>query len=105
MTDFFGPMPKLLTLQWLRSSKYFRDNGELINTMISGSPGTNCFGPEENLFKQHKSNKIAKKECPMLELLRYVLRYKSKERPSVKDALKYTWLGITSETITVTTML
>lgn len=41
----------------------------------------------------------------MLELLRYVLRYKSKERPSAEDTLKYTWLGITSETITVTAML
>lgn len=105
MTDFSGPMPKLLTLQWLRSSKYFRDNGELINTMISGSPRINCFGPEENLFKQHKSNKIAKEECPMLELLRYALRYKSKERHSAEDALKYTWFRITSETIKITAML
>ena len=94
MTDFLGPLLKLLTSRWSRSSKYFRDNGELINTMISGPPGINRFGPVENLFKQHKSNEIAEEEeCLVLDLLRYVLRYEPKERPSAEDVLKHTWFN------------
>lgn len=91
MTDFLGPLPKFLTSRWSRSSKYFRD-GELFNSMISGPPGIIRFGPVENLFKQRKSSEIAEKEeCLVLDLLRYVLRYEPKERPSAEDILKHTW--------------
>jgi serine/threonine protein kinase len=93
MTDYLGPLPKRLTARWSRSSKYFRDDGELFNTMISGPPGiSDRFGPLENLFKQHKSDEIGEEEERLvLDLLRHVLRYEPEERPSAEDLLKHPW--------------
>ena len=92
MTDYLGPLPQHMISQWSRSSKYFRDNGELFNTMISGPPGINRFGPVEELFKQNKSDEISEeKEHLVLDLLRSVLRYEPKERPSAEDILKHPW--------------
>ncbi|KAL8903828.1 MAG: hypothetical protein Q9171_007266 [Xanthocarpia ochracea] len=92
MIDVLGPLPKHLFSRWSRSSKYFSDNGELINSMIDGPPRIHRFEPLENLFRQNKSNEIAEEEEGLvLDLLRYVLRYEPKERPSAEDILKHTW--------------
>ncbi len=94
LTDILGPLPKHLFSRWPRSSKYFNDNGELFNSMISGPPGIHQFEPMENLFRKHKSNEIAEEEEGLvLDLLRYVLRYEPKERPSAEDVLKHAWFG------------
>ena len=94
MTDLLGPLPKFLTSRWSRSSNYFRDDGKLFNTMISGPPGINLLGPVENLFRQRKTNEIAEEEERLvLDLLRYVLRYEPEKRPSAEDILKHTWFG------------
>ena len=92
MTDVLGPLPKHLISRWSRSSKYFNDNGELINTMINGPPGINRFGPLEKIFRQNKSDEISEEEEGLvLDLLRYVLRYEPKERPLADDILKHPW--------------
>lgn len=92
MTETLGPLPKLLTSRWPRSSKYFGDNGELFNSMVDGPPEINPSETMESSFKKHKPNEITEEEERLvLDLLRYVLRYEPKERPSAEDILKHTW--------------
>ncbi|KAL8912724.1 MAG: hypothetical protein Q9172_007454 [Xanthocarpia lactea] len=94
MTDIMGPLPEHLFSRWSRSSKYFNDNGELFNSMIDGPPKIIRFGPLEDQFRKHKSNEIAEEEEGLvLDLLRYVLRYEPKERPSAEDVLKHAWFS------------
>ncbi|KAL8860885.1 MAG: hypothetical protein Q9178_002640 [Gyalolechia marmorata] len=92
MTDVLGPLPEHLFSRWSRSSKYFNDNGELFNSMIDGPPKIILFGSLEDQFRKYKSNEIAEEEEGLvLDLLRCVLRYEPKERPSAEDILKHAW--------------
>ena len=60
--------------------------------MIDGPPEIYHFEPIELEFRKTKSEEIAEEEeRVVLELLRYVLRYGPKERPSVEEVLKHTW--------------
>lgn len=95
MTDTLGPLPQSLTARWPRSSRYFRLNGDLFNTMISGPPGINRFGSLETRFGEQKSDEMADDEARLvMDLLRSVLRYEPGERPSAEQVLRHTWFQI-----------
>jgi non-specific serine/threonine protein kinase len=93
MTDYLGSLLKRLTARWSRSFKYFRDDDELFNIMISWSSSIiDLFEPLKNLFRQNKSDEIEKEEKSlMLNLLRHVLRYEPEKRSSTENLLKHSW--------------
>lgn len=94
LTDALGPLPKQLYARWSRSSKYFRADGEMFNSMVNGPPKISSSGSLENQLKINKSDEIAEEEeRVVLDLLLYVLRYEPRERPSAEEILKHPWFG------------
>ena len=92
MNGVLGPLPEYITSRWSRQSKYFDDEGMLVNSMIDGPPDIIRWHSLEELFKENKSDEISEEEeGVVLDLLRSIFKYETKERPEAEDLLGHTW--------------
>lgn len=98
MCDILGPLPSCLMSQWPRSHLYFKANGEKITNHIGGLP-ENCDASDiepspsfEVFFDQYKPAGLGAEETDTIKaLLRQILRYDPKERPSSSQLLQHPW--------------
>lgn len=83
MIHRLGPLPSQLLSQRPQSHKYLRTNGEIFNSAV-GEPDEVVFSSEsiEAAFERQKPTGLDDKErYVILDLLRYVIKFKPANRP------------------------
>lgn len=94
LSERLGPLPDLLYKQWANSSMYYTAERVLFNCQLGGVPaGEEPLMLEqtsmEDLFDQAKPE-ISQKDAQMVKrLIRQILQYDPKERPSPDEVLQH----------------
>jgi non-specific serine/threonine protein kinase len=104
LTDVLGDLPEEYFSRWAHSNKYFGPNRQRIdpdpNTPITEDEG--CFDdpearsePLETFFHNEKPSDIDEAESStIISLLRRILQYDPKKRPSAADILQDPWFKV-----------
>lgn len=101
LSDILGPIPSFLLSQWPRANLYFNAEGEKIKNYIGNLPDgldPKTFQPEsislEELFDREKPDDVKPKEATEIKaLLRWILQYDERQRPSTAELLRNTWFS------------
>ncbi|KAI9755268.1 MAG: hypothetical protein M1815_005130 [Lichina confinis] len=99
LSEILGPLPSFLLSRWARSNIYFNANGENIKNYIGVLPEGYSENDDrftflnlEDSFGEGKPAHIRPEEQKeIIALLRYILQYDQKLRPSAAELLRHPW--------------
>lgn len=102
--DTLGTLSEPLMSKWARSHIYFNEAGEKIKSYIGELPDgyenadtEGTFPTIEEMFDEAKRDTLGPEEAGTIKsLLRQILTYDAKKRPSTSDLLKHPWFALPS---------
>lgn len=95
MIRTLGPLPERFLSQWDEAHRYFRSNGEQFGSMVN-EPDLELSPPDplEILFHREKCCEFdAGEEESVIDILKQILRYEPKKRPSAEKLLSHPWFA------------
>jgi serine/threonine protein kinase len=105
MHDILGPLPDFLAARWARAGLYFDEQGRKIRHYVgseapTGNDGVevalpaSSFVPLEEFFDRERNPDLTPEDAAVVKgLLRRILAYDEKQRPTAAELLKHSWFA------------
>ncbi|KAI9755270.1 MAG: hypothetical protein M1815_005132 [Lichina confinis] len=103
LSDTLGPLPSFLRSGWPNASLYYDNEGKMIKNYIGDPPSPPVFDPKTNMvegfslegwFDESKPADVGPEERKeIIALLRHILQYDEKLRPSAEELLQHPWIS------------
>jgi serine/threonine protein kinase len=92
LNDVIRPLPDLIMEAWPRASKWYTPDRKRLQPYSDDEPYIN--ESLDTLFAEHKSPEVDKEELAVvLGLMRQILEFDPKKRPTAEDLLKHPWFS------------